>query len=135
MLALGLANALGTWAGSLIGGLGISVVNTFAFSLLGSLLGLFFGFLSLAISAGTGRRRAAALGTAGVAFVAYFANSFLPVSARFAEWAKLSPFYYYASGDPLANGVEWTHAVVLALLSLVALAAAIPLFQRRDVRG
>lgn len=135
MVVLGLANGLGTWLGSLIGGLGVSAVNIFALSLLGSMLGLFFGYLSLAISAGTGRRRAAAYGTAGVAFVSFFANSFLPVSANWAEWARLSPFYYYISGDPLVAGVEWSHAVVLAALAAVALAAAIPLFGRRDVRG
>ena len=135
MVVLGLANGLGTWLGSLIGGLGVSAVNIFAFSLLGSLLGLFFGYLALAISAGTGRRRAAAYGTAAVAFVAYFANSFLPVSATLAEWARLSPFHYYVSGDPLVSGVEWTHALVIAALAAVALAAAGPLFGRRDVRG
>ena len=135
LLALGMANAVGTWLGSLIGGLGVSPVDIFAVSLLGSLLGLFFGYLTLAISAGTGSRRAAVYGTAGVAFVAYFAASFLPVSVRFAGWARLSPFYYYMDGDPLADGVEWTHGVVLAVLAAMALAAAVPLFPRRDVHG
>lgn len=135
LLALGLANAIGTWLGSLIGGLGVSTVNIFTVSLLGTLLGLFFGYLSLAISAATGRRRAAAYGTAGVAFVTYFAASFLPVSASFAAWAKVSPFYYYMDGDPLANGVQWGHALVLVVLSAVTLASAVPLFRRRDVHG
>jgi ABC-2 type transport system permease protein len=135
MVALGLANAIGTWLGSLIGGLGVSAVAIFATSLLGSLLGLFFGYLALAISAGTGSRRAAAYGTAGVAFVSYFAASFLPVSANLADWARVSPFYYYTEGDPLTNGVEWTNALVLVVLSAVALAVAVPLFQRRDIRG
>lgn len=135
MVSLGVANALGTWLGSLIGGLGISPANILALSLLGSLLGLFFGYLSLAVGAGTGSRRGAVSATAGVAFAAYFANAFLPVSATLAEWARLSPFYYYVTGDPLTDGVPWTHALVLAILSAVALAAAIPLFERRDVRG
>lgn len=135
MIALGVANAFGTWIGSLIGGLGLSVTNIFSLSLLGSLLGLFFGYLSLAVSAGTGNRRGAIYATAGIGFLSYFANSFLPVSADLAEWARLSPFYYYVTGEPLSEGVPWTHAVVLAGLSAVALAAAIPLFQRRDVRG
>ncbi len=135
LLALGLANAVGTWLGSLIGGLGVSPLDIFAVSLLGTLLGLFFGYLALAISAGTGSRRAAAYGTAGVAFVSYFAASFLPVSARFSGWARLSPFHYYMDGDPLSNGVQWTHAGVLAALAGVALAVALPLFQRRDVHG
>jgi ABC-2 type transport system permease protein len=135
LLALGLANAIGTWLGSLIGGLGVSVVNIFTVSILGTLLGLFFGYLSLAISAATGRRRAAAYGTAGVAFVTYFAASFLPVSASYAVWAKASPFYYYMDGDPLTNGVKWSHGVVLVLLCAVTLASAVPLFRRRDVHG
>ena len=57
------------------------------------------------------------------------------MNERLADWARLSPFYYYANGDPLANGLQWGNAAVLLVISVVLVAAAIPLFQRRDVRG
>ncbi|NNC42106.1 MAG: hypothetical protein HKO03_02555, partial [Acidimicrobiia bacterium] len=60
---------------------------------------------------------------------------FIPVNESIAGWARLSPFFYYADGDPLANGINWTNAAVLAALSLAVLAATLPLFQRRDIRN
>lgn len=135
VLVLGIANALGVWFGSLIGGLGVSPANIFATSMLGAVLGIFFGYVALAISAGVGSRRIAALATAGLALVAYFANAFLPASAGLKGWARVSPFYYYTVDNPLAEGLRWGNLGVLVLLSVVALGIALPLFQRRDVHG
>ena len=135
MAVLGLATFAGVWFGSLIGGLDMAVSGIAASSLLGTLLGWVFGSLALLLSAATGSRRATTLVVAGAGFLGYFANAFLPVNERLADWARLSPFYYYANGDPLANGLQWGNAAVLLMISVVLVAAAIPLFQRRDVRG
>ncbi len=135
MAVLGLATAAGTWFGSLLGGLDIPVTRIGGATLLGVLLGIFFGFVSLAVSGATGNRRTAILSTAAAGFIAYFANAFIPVNESIAGWARLSPFFYYADGDPLANGINWTNAAVLAVLSLAVLAATLPLFQRRDIRN
>ena len=99
------------------------------------LLGLVFGGVALVVGAGTGNRRTASYAAAGLAFVAYFANAFLPVNDNLASWAKLSPFYYYQEGEPLVNGLQWGNAAVLAGLFALLVLAAVPLFQRRDVRG
>ncbi|MEE8374828.1 MAG: hypothetical protein V3S26_00725, partial [Acidimicrobiia bacterium] len=66
---------------------------------------------------------------------AYFLNSFMPLSENYAGWAKLSPFYYYQTSNPLVNGMAWGDAAVLAGIFIVLIAASIPLFQRRDLRG
>jgi len=134
-LGLGFATFAGTMAGSLIGGLDLSFANVAVTSLLGALLGIFFGYVALAVSAGTGQRRAAIGVAAGLAFLAYFANAFLPVSATLAGWARLSPFYYYLGNDPLVEGLNWGDAAVLIGLCVVALGFAVFLFKRRDVRG
>ena len=132
---LGLATFAGTMAGSLLGALGMSWGNVAATSFLGALLGLFFGYVALAVGAGTGKRRVAVMTAAGAAFLTYFANAFLPVSASLSGWARLSPFYYYLGNDPLVEGLDWGDTAVLVGLCVVAVAISVPLFHRRDVKG
>lgn len=131
---LGVLAFAGTVAGSLLGGLGISVVNIAAISLLLTLLGLAFGALSLALSAATGRVGISTYGTAGIALIFFLLNAYLPLSDSLEGFARLSPFYYYLTGDPLANGLDWGHAGLLAALTLVLFALSIVLFNRRDIR-
>ena len=89
----------------------------------------------LVVTAATGKRTLGVYVAAGLALVAYFMASFLPVSEQFAGWARLSPFHYYLGSDPLVNGISWGHGLVLAALSLGLIAMSVPLFQRRDLRG
>ena len=70
----------------------------------------------------------------GVGIVAFFINGFLPLNDSTAAWAKVSPFYYYLSSDPLLTGMHWGHAAVLGGLFVILVAAAVVLFQRRDLR-
>jgi len=125
---------LGVMGGSMLGRLGMSPVNIAAATLLGTLLGLVFGALALAISAATGRTRVAIYGTIGAALVLYLANGFLPFSEGLEGLVKWSPFHYYLSSDPLLNGMNWAHAGVLLGLFVVLVAAAVMLFDRRDLR-
>ncbi len=132
---VGFATFAGVALGSVISGLGMDTGNIAAASLLGTLLGLVFGALSLVLSAATGRVRLAVYATIGVALTFYLVNSLLQLSERLAGWAKWSPNYYYLTSDPLVNGMHWGHAAVLAALVAGLILLAIPLFQRRDVRG
>jgi ABC-2 type transport system permease protein len=118
----------------MIGGLGMSPINIAAATLLGLLLGLVFGALALALSAATGRTRVAIYGTIGAAVALNVANGFLPFSEGLEGLAKLSPFHYYLSSDPLMNGMNWGHGAVLLGLFVVLIAAAVMLFDRRDLR-
>ncbi len=135
LFALGFATGMGVWLGSVLGGLGISVTRIAGATALGVLLGIFFGYLALAVSGATGNRRTAVLATAAAGFIAYFANAFIQVNESIAGWARLSPFYYYSQGDPLANGINWGNAAILAVACVAVLAATIPLFQQRDIRN
>ena len=131
---VGFATFAGVAAGSLLGGLGMSISNIAATSLLATLLGLVIGGLALAIGAATGRLSAAIAGAAGAAILFHLLNAFLPLSDRFAGYAKWSPFYYYLTSDPLVNGMHWGHAAVLAGLTIGLVALSVLLFERRDLR-
>lgn len=133
-LIVGIALFAGVTLGSVFGGLGMSPGRIAATTTLGMLLGLVFGGLSLAISAATGRSRTATFGTIGVALVFFVADGFLPLSDSLAGLAKLTPVYYYLGSDPLNNGMNWGHGAVLLGLFVALVAAAVWLFDRRDIR-
>lgn len=133
-LLLAIALYSGVALGSMFGGLGISGVNIAATVLLSALLGLVFGGLALALSALTGQVRVAVFGSIGVALVAFVANGFLPLSESLEGLAKWTPVHYYLSSDPLNNGMNWAHGALLAGLFVALVAAAVALFDRRDLR-
>ena len=133
-LVVGFSTFAGVVAGSWIGGLGMSVGNIAATSFLVTVLGLLFGGLALAIGAATGRVSAAIYGAVAVAFVFFLINGLVPFSNSLAGWAKVSPFYYYLTSDPLINGMHWGHAAVLTVLTIALVAISVPLFNRRDLR-
>ncbi len=131
---VGLATFAGVATGSLIAGLGMSIPNIAATSMLATLVGLVFGALALAVGAGTGQSRLATYGSIGAALVLYVLNAFLPLAESTAPLAKWQPFHYYLSSDPLNNGMPWGHAALLLGLAWALIGAAVWLFERRDVR-
>jgi ABC-2 type transport system permease protein len=97
-------------------------------------LAIMFGAIAVAVGASTGNP-GLATGTAGaLAVAAYVANAMLPL-ANLAGWAKLSPWYYFAGSDPLTNGIDGWHILVLAVIAAVAVAVAFLGFARRDLKG
>ena len=131
---VGFATFAGVALGSVIGGLGMSIGNIAATCLLLTLLGLVFGALALAFSAGLGRPRIAIFGSIGIAIFLFVLNAFLPYSESLSGLAKATPFYYYLASDPLLTGMHWGHGAVLAGLFVVLVGASVILFQRRDLR-
>jgi len=131
---VGFATFAGVIVGSWLGRLGMDIGNIAAISALATLLGLAFGGLALALSAGTGRTTIAVYVTSALALAMYLLNSFLPLSADLAGWAKWSPFYYYLRGDPLNRGMDWGSGALLAGLFVGLVALSVWLFQRRDLR-
>lgn len=132
--ALGLVTFAGTVLGSMLGGLGMSVANIAAMALSATLLGLTFGALALAVSAGTGQVKKAVFGTVGPALVFYLMNAFLPLNENLAGYAKWSVFHYYSGNEPLINGPHFGHVALLIALTIGLVVAAVALFNRRDLR-
>jgi len=133
-IAVGVSIFIGVWLGSIIGGLGMSAGNIAAASLLATLLGLAIGALALALSAATGRVRVAVYGAIGVALISHVLNAFLPLNASTESLTRWTPFGYYLNSDPLANGMDWWHGLVLLVLTVVLVGLAVVWFQRRDLR-
>jgi ABC-2 type transport system permease protein len=133
-LVVGVVTFFGVALGNALGGLGMSVGDIAATCLLVSLLGISFGGVALLVGAATGLVRVAAWTAIGLALASHVANAFLPFSDSLSGLARWTPNYYYLGGDPLVNGLDWTHAAVLGGLALVLIAASVPAFNRRDLR-
>lgn len=132
--AIGFSTFAGVALGSAVADMGINVWNIAATCLLQVLVGLVFGALALALSAGTGRTKIAIFGAIGAALAFHLLNSFAALSDTMARWAKFSPFHYYLGSDPLINGMDWGNAAILAGLTLGLIGLSVILFQRRDIR-
>jgi ABC-2 type transport system permease protein len=97
------------------------------------LLGLGFGTIALAIGAATGSRGMAIGVAAGAALVTFLLKTFAVAMSWLEPWRLLSPFWYYTGHDPLRTGFHASDPVVLASISVVALAVALVTFERRDL--
>ncbi len=123
---------LSTWLSVLVFGLDVPALHVLNGALAMFFIGLEFGLVALALSAGTGRRGLAAglsAGLAGASYLLYLVgqlvDSLRPVRV-------LSPFYQAISEGPLGPTlppVAWTMVVV----GLVALAVSVAAFERRDL--
>jgi ABC-2 type transport system permease protein len=98
------------------------------------LLGLSFGSVALAVGAATAGPSVAGAVAGSLALVAYLVDAFAPLSADIRAFRDLSPFHYYRAADPVRNGADPFHLLVLGLLTLLFLAVALVAFDRRDVR-
>ncbi|WP_278314670.1 ABC transporter permease subunit [Lolliginicoccus levis] len=117
---------------SAIFGLGVGVGAAASGALAITLLGLEFGWLSLAIGAATGSRiKALALSSAAAvaAYVLYLAGALVD-GVR--PWQPLSPFYQALADGPVGAGLPWSYLWML-LAAVVFVLAAIPLLERRDI--
>ena len=133
-IVVGFATFAGVALGSLIADLGMSIGNIAATATLQVLVGLVFGSLAFALSAGTGRTSVSIYGAAGAALFFHLVNSFGALNDGIADLAWLTPFHYYLGNDPLNNGMDWVNAAVLAVVSVVLIGLSVVLFQRRDIR-
>ena len=133
-LVVGVATFAGVALGSLLGDVGMDIGNIAATCLLQSLVGLVFGALALALSAGTGSTKVAIFGAVGAGLVLHILNGLALLNDSVAGAARWSPFHYYLGSDPLNNGMDWGNGAVLAGLTVVLLALSVILFQRRDIR-
>ncbi|MDE3069652.1 MAG: ABC transporter permease subunit [Acidobacteriota bacterium] len=97
------------------------------------LLGLLFGALALTLSSATGARRSARGIVAALAVAAYFLNALAPLVSSLKPFRKLSPFYWYAGNEPLRHGLSLAHVAPLVALTILLVAAAVLLFNRRDI--
>lgn len=97
------------------------------------LLALAFGAIALGVGALTGRRALAIGVSAGLAAATYLFHVLAPSVDAIAWLEYLSPFYYYRDAEPLLNGLNAAHALVLLSITAVAFVGARFAFERRDL--
>lgn len=130
-----IALAAGIVIGSLIGDLGISASGVLGTCAHSALLAIVFGAIAVLIAALTGDGRLSSTIPTGLAVLAFALNAFLPLSEPLADYTKATPWYYFAASNPLVNGPDHRHLLVLAVGAFVLLIAAVLAYQRRNLRG
>jgi ABC-2 type transport system permease protein len=133
LVGLGFVLWLSLWIGALIANMDISAGHLAAATLSAVLLAVAYGAIAILLGAATGKRSVAIGLTAAAGVAAYLVNGLAPLVHALEPLQKLSPFYHYAVGDPLRNGLSFTHLAILVAIAVVAIALAPYLFSRRDV--
>lgn len=132
LLALGAVLFAATVLSSLAADMGIPATHAGIGALSMTLLGLYHAWLALAIGAATGRRGLAIAAAATVAGAGYVLHVVGALVEAVEPWRALSPFTQAIESGPLSGAVPWGFAW-LALGAIVFVAAALPLFDRRDL--
>ncbi len=117
---------------SLVFGLDIPVLHVVPGTLAMFFIGIEFGFVALALSAGTGHRGFATGISAGMAGAAYLAYLVAQLIDGLRPLRVLSPFYQATSRGPLGPSLP-PIAWVMLVVGIVAIAISIPVFERRDL--
>ena len=95
---------------------------------------LFYGFLALAVGAWTGKTQVAIGVSSSVLIVSFLAAGLLPLISGWEEFARLSPWYYINSGDPLRNGLDVGAVSILGGASALFVLVAWIGINRRDLQ-
>ena len=133
IVALSLVLWLSVIIGAAIVGMDLSLWRVLHVTLSGMLLGVLFGTFALMLGCTTGKR-GLSIGIAGAtALATYFIYALMPLVEGLEDATKLSPFHYYITADPLANGLDPLHVGVLIALTVGLFVVAIVGFERRDL--
>jgi beta-exotoxin I transport system permease protein len=99
------------------------------------LLALFFGAVTLAIGAATGKRTVALGAGVGLALAAFLLNALAPMADWLEPWQKASPFQWAMGDNPLLNGMDWPMAWLLLAVGVGLLVVADIAYHRHDISG
>lgn len=94
---------------------------------------LLFFALSLWLGALLPSRGMAVAATIGLATAAYFMNAVATGVRSLEDLKYATPFYYYGSGQPLVDGLQWAHIALLVGIAAGFVGAALWSFGSRDV--
>ena len=111
----------------------IPLGNIASAALMAVLLGVLFGSLALAVGAATGLRGVSVGVVSFVAAGSYLLNSLGGLVEGMKALRPLSPFYYYGASNPLRNGLDIQHALVLAGLAVLLLGVSLLAVRSRDL--
>ena len=132
VIGLGAVLLVVTVAGSVVMDMAIPVGHAVVGVMAMVLIGVQHGWLALAVGAATGRRSFAVVTAVAVAVAGYALHVVGALVDTLAPWQPLSPFTQAIDTGPVSGTVPVGFAW-LALTAGVFLAAAVPLFSRRDL--
>jgi ABC-2 type transport system permease protein len=116
-----------------LAGMDVTLAHLAAAAAATGLLGLLYGAIALLAGAATGRRGTALAIAGAAAAAAYLANVLGSLVDALMPLRQASPFYHYAAVDPLRHGLTFAHAAPLAVATAVLIAAALAVFERRNL--
>ena len=129
---LGIALFAAVVLASSVAGMGIPFTHAAIGAAAMVLIGVQHGWLALAVGAATGRRGLAIAVSGTAAVLAYVLHVIGALIDAVAPWQPLSPFTQAIGAGPVSAtlplGFVW-----LVLAAVVVMAAALPLFARRDI--
>lgn len=138
VLLIGLTTLL-LWAAAAISpplmGVDVSELHIGAFMLHMYINALFYGLLATVIGAATGSGTVASGATAAIMGISFIAAGVLPLVEGAGDIARIFPWYYYDSSQPLNNGAAWGDLAVLIVVSLVFAVGSVLGFNRRDLKN
>lgn len=134
LVTLGTALFASIVACSAIFGMHIGIGSAATGSLAMIALAAPFGGLSLAVGAATGRTLAARTAGSVFAVAAYVLYAASKIVDAVRPWGRWSPFEQAVGTGPMGTGPQLGY-LWLAVVAVIFLAAALPVFDRRDIRG
>jgi ABC-2 type transport system permease protein len=134
VVGLGVLLWLALRLGALAAGMEISAGRLAAGTASLVLFTLVFAALALLVGAATGSRGLALGVAASLAVLSYVVTSLAVLVDALEVVNVLSPYHYYADAQPLRDGLDLVHALVLLGLGVLLTALAVPAFDRRDAK-
>ena len=97
------------------------------------LLAILFGAIALLAGSLTGHRALAAGIASAAAIAAYLGSTLAALVEGLKRFRPISPFWWYTGHDPLRRGLEPLHVGLLVAAIFGCVAAALVVFERRDL--
>lgn len=132
--ALGLVLWVALLSGSAVAGMDVGAVPAARAAVLVTLLGIEFGAVALAVGAATGRRGVAVAVAGGLAVATYLLYLVGQLVEPVRPYRWMSPVYQAIVDGPIGPSLPEL-AALMPLVAVVVVAAAIPVFERRDLAG
>lgn len=134
LVLLGAVLFVALWAGAAAVAMEISAWNLASGAIALFLFALLFTSLALLVGAATGSRGLAIGVAATLAVLSYVVSSLALIVELLERLTVVSPFHYYAHSEPLRNGLDAGHALVLLAVAAAFAVLAPVAFGRRDAR-
>lgn len=124
---------VGIWAALATIHYSYSLSSSIAITFTSFMLAVACGGLAFALGALSGKKGLSSGLATIIVFGSYLINSLAPSVASLNGAQKFTLFYYYTQPAAASNGVDWSYAAILALVTVAVLAVGWAMFRHRDI--